>query len=65
MSDNKMVSSGRSMSDTARGGSSGKGTGPTASPRDYPKSGKGMSVPNRTDFNPQKVRCSSIYVGGV
>lgn len=65
MSDNKVVSAAKSMSDHAHGGGSGKGSGPTGSNRDYGKSGKGCSVPHRTDWNPQKVAASKIYVGGV
>lgn len=56
------VTSSKAMSDTAHGGGSGDGSGPTGSSRSYPK-GKGS--PHRTDFNPQKVKATDLYVGGV
>lgn len=62
MSDNKVVSAAKPMSGAAHGGGSGDGSGPTGSSRSYPK-GKGM--PTRTDWNPQKVAATKIYVGGV
>lgn len=61
-SENKGATS-KGMVGAAHGGGSGDGSGPTGSSRTYPK--KVGSVPSRTDFNPQKTSCSSIYVGGV
>lgn len=59
----KVLSPAKPMSSgTAHGGGSGKGDGPTASCRDYPK-GKGSHM--NASFNPQKVAASKIYVGGV
>ena len=63
MSDNKVVSAAKPMSGTAHGGGSGDGSGPTGSSRSYPK-GKGGS-PHKTDWNPQKIKATSIFVGGV
>lgn len=58
----KVLSAAKPMSGTIAGGGSGKGDGPTASQRDYPK-GKGGHM--NASFNPQKVSASKIYVGGV
>lgn len=42
--------------------SGGENSGPTGSSRHYPK-GKGVSM--SASFNPQKIKPTCIYVGGV
>jgi hypothetical protein len=62
----KVTSAAKPMTDTISASKSGKGDGPTASCRDYSKSGKGSSgYMSTANFNPQKVAASKIYVGGV
>lgn len=60
------LTSSKPMPGAMKGGASTSGaSGPTGSSRSYP-SGKGLSsVSCKADFNPQKVKATDLYVGGV
>lgn len=47
------------------GGDSGSNNGPTGSARVYPKKAPNTTHPDKTDWNPMKIKATCYGVGGV